>query len=88
MPTLPKESVIGELFLYENANSGEYVFSTCSWACGSAFARTLNAAVFLETLVGAVSEETIIGYRSVFHGSPRCFFIYSFDKARKRRKLI
>ena len=82
---LPKEHVIGELFLYENANSIEYVFSTCSWACGSAYAMGLNAAVFLETFRGAVSEETIIGYRSYFFGFPASFFINSFDQLPQKR---
>src|SRR3989344_7034470 len=45
----PESNVIGELFLYEHARSIEYVFSTCSWACASAFAMCLNASVFFET---------------------------------------
>ncbi|MBI4160524.1 MAG: class I SAM-dependent methyltransferase [Candidatus Yanofskybacteria bacterium] len=73
-----RDHTIGELFLYENAESIEYVFSSCSWTSGSAFAMGFNAAVFLETMVGAVSEDTIIGYRSYFFGLPKYFFIDSF----------
>lgn len=85
---LPKEHVLGEYFMYDNAHKIEYVFSTCSWVCGSAYAMGINAAVFLELLKGAVSEETIIGYRSYFNGLPKSFFINSFDeKPQKREKF-
>ncbi len=74
------ERTIAEIYLYDNADNIEYVFSACSWAAGSAFAMGINAAIFLETLVGAVSTEAIISYRSYFTGLPIHFFINSFDQ--------
>ena len=73
------EKVIAELFLYENAERIEYTFSACSGASISAYAMGLNTAIFLDTLLGALPANSIIGYRSYFAGLPDSFFIKSFN---------
>ena len=82
------EKKVAEVFLYENANKIEYVFSTCSWANGSAYAMGINSAVFLDLLKGAISDDSIRAYHSYFEGLPADFFITSFDDLPPKQKHI
>lgn len=74
------EKTVAELFLYDKAGLIEYVFSACSGASISAFAMGFNAAIFLDTLQGIITEWDILGYKSYFAGLPESFFIKSFDQ--------
>ncbi|HYC34329.1 MAG TPA: hypothetical protein VEC13_01205 [Candidatus Paceibacterota bacterium] len=80
------EKKVAEVLLYDNAARIEYVFSTCSWANGSAYAMGINSAVFLDLLKGCISDESILAYHSYFEGLPEEFFITSFDQEPPRQR--
>jgi hypothetical protein len=75
------DKVIAELFLYDKAEQIEFTFSACSGASISAYAMGLNAAVFLDTLTGAITKWDLLAYRSYFAGLPESFFIKSFAQS-------
>jgi len=82
------EHTIAELYLYEHADTVDYVFSAQSGASISAYAMGFNSVVFLDMLHGALSEESIVGYRSYFSGLPDSFFIKSFEQSLPRRVAV
>lgn len=83
--TVEKHS-IAELYLYKHADTIDYVFSAQSGASISAYAMGFDSVVFLDLLHGALSEDSIIGYRSYFSGLPDSFFIKSFNQPLPRRE--
>ncbi|MEA1929451.1 MAG: hypothetical protein U9M92_00980 [Patescibacteria group bacterium] len=80
--------VVAEMYLHENADSIDYVFSAQSGASISAFAMGFDSVIFLDLLSGALSADSILGYRSYFSELPDSFFIKSFDDPLPRRKHI
>mgnify|MGYP001603823625 CR=1 FL=1 len=79
------EHTIAEIYLYENASAIDYVFSAQSGASIAAFSMGFDSVIFLDLLHGALSEETIVGYRSYFDGLPESFFMKSFTGPLYRR---
>ncbi|GEM_PF-1879455 len=73
------EPTIAEVFLYRESHHVDYVFSALSSASISAYAMGYRSAIFIDTLMGAVTEEYIERYRHYFAGLPDTFFIRSFD---------
>ncbi len=82
------EHTVAEIFLYEYAQTIGYVFSACSGASISAYAMGFESVIFIDTLHGAVSPETIQGYRSYFAGLPETFFIGRYDQPLPKRSAL
>lgn len=81
------ERNVAEVFLYDNADNIEYVFSAMSGASISAYVMGFNTYIFLDLCKGVLSDETLIGYRSYFEDLPEEFFIRSFDEPLPKRPL-